>query len=226
MIFIATIVGIALLQFQLLYRTSVSRATIFEMLFEDWFVLSGTIDFFKETLWAVMLVPAYHDYFRESTIVQFIISPIPRFIWPDKPASQLVWFYTMFRWNIDIYNQSGNLLPGVVGQFYMSWGWFGPIMIGSALGWLTKSIDSILYRIEIYDDPYAYSVGIMCAVWVFISYRLVSPAFFYPVFFGAAIVFLSRRIRGRRETLCVVNSRKESVQNAKRSTDRLHENWI
>ena len=194
---VVVIIAYFVLQFQVLYRARFSRLNLPELFFENWLTLGGTIDFFKETLLAVSLVPAYHDYFNESVLVQFLVSPIPRFIWADKPASQLVWFYTYFRWNIDIYSRAGNVLPGIVGQYYMSWGWFGPIMIGGVLGSLTKRIDSFLSGIDIRNDPYTFGLGIMLSAWVFICYRLLSPVFFYPVVISAIIIFLSKRMRVR-----------------------------
>ena len=178
-------------QFQALYRASFSREFLPELFFEKFLILGGTIDYFKETLFAISLVPDYHDYFKESALLHFIISPIPRIIWPDKPASELVWFYTFFRWNIDIYTQSGNVLPGIIGQYYMSWGWLGPIIIGAILGVLTKYLDLILSKINIENDPYKFALGIFMSVWIIISYRLLSPAFFYPIVMSYVIIFFS-----------------------------------
>ena len=200
---VLTVVIVAL-QFQMLYRADYTRSEIYNLLFQEWFTLGGTIDYFKETLFAVRLVPEDHDFFKESVFVQFLVSPIPRFIWPEKPATELVWFYTMSRWNVDIYMQGGTALPGIVGQYYMSWGWIGPMMIGGLFGWLTARLDSFLSKVEANSDPYTSALGIMLVVWIFISYRLLSPGFFYPVMASALIVLLSRKIGGRRETRDVI----------------------
>ena len=181
------------LQFQVLYRVGFSRANLLEMFFENILTLGGTIDYFKETLFSITIVPSYHDYFRESVLVQFLTSPIPRFIWPEKPISELVWFYSYFRWNIDIYSQAGNVLPGVVGQFYMSWGWVGPIFIGGILGIATKLIDLFLMKIHIEDDAYKFGLGIFMSVWILISFRLISPVFIYPVILSFLVIFIAKR---------------------------------
>jgi oligosaccharide repeat unit polymerase len=192
-LFVLTI-AVILLQFQMLYRADYTRSEIFNLLFQQWFTLGGTIDYFKETLFAVRIVPEDHDYFQESAFLQFLISPIPRFIWDDKPASELIWFYTLSRSNVDIYLRGGNILPGIVGQYYMSWSWLGPIMIGMLFGWLSKRFDSFLSRAEMEHQPYICVVGIMLVVWLFISYRLFSPGFFYPVVSTAAVVFLAYKL--------------------------------
>lgn len=185
---------IVILQFQLFYRSSYTRWNLSKIVFGNLFLLGGTIDFFKETLLAVKLIPSYHDYFRESILLQFITSPIPRFIWPEKPVSELVWFFTQFRWNIDIFSQPGNLLPGIVGQFYMSWGWVGPPTIGAIFGLILKRIDIFLSRIEIESDPYGFAIGILWASWIFISFRMLSPGFFYPVLASALAIFLCKSV--------------------------------
>jgi oligosaccharide repeat unit polymerase len=204
----AFLVFIVMLQFQLLYRLDNTRTYLTEQFFEDWMTLGGTIDYFKETLLALRLVPTYHDYFKESVLVQFLVSPIPRFIWPEKPASILVWFYTLWRWNIDIYQegQGGNVFPGVVGQFYMSWGFFGPVIVGGLFGWMAVHIDRFIDRAIKHEDVYRAAIGAMLVIWVVVSFRVLSPGFFYPILVAVAIVQLgslrvsaqARRDSGRR----------------------------
>jgi oligosaccharide repeat unit polymerase len=177
-----------LLQFQL-----VSRYGYYNPLLQNWATLGGTIDYFKENLMALLIVPTYHAYFKESVLVQFLISPIPRFLWPSKPASELVWFYSLWRWNVDIYQEGGNVFPGIVGQFYMSWGVFGPAMAGLLMGWIAHRVDLFLERASTNKDLYRSVLGAMFVVWIFLSYRLLSPGFFYPLLFAALIVRVSRK---------------------------------
>ncbi|MDD1778126.1 MAG: oligosaccharide repeat unit polymerase [Candidatus Helarchaeota archaeon] len=181
------------LQFQLVFRTEYDRSHLNESLFKNWATLGGTIDYFKETLLAASLVPGYHDYFKESILLQFISSPIPRFIWPSKPASTLVWYYSLWRLNIDIYQGKGNTFPGIVGQFYMSWGVFGPILVGLLMGWISARINFFLFRASFINDPFKTATGALWAVWIFMSYRVLSPGFLYPVLIAGLLVALSRR---------------------------------
>jgi hypothetical protein len=159
--------------------------------------LGGSIDFFQETVTAVELVPAHHDYFRESAMLQFLISPIPRFVWPGKPSSEIVWFYTMQRWNVDIYSTGGNVLPGVVGQFYMSWGMIGPPLAGMLFGLMLIGLERWLAKAEAGVDRFSLGVAAMACLWVFISFRQLSPGFAYPVLGAALVVWLGMR-RGAR----------------------------
>jgi oligosaccharide repeat unit polymerase len=193
---IVAVVAVFVLQFQLFFRSSYTRASTSDLLLADWTTFGGTSDYFAETLFAVQIVPAYHDFFHESVIEQFVVSPIPRFIWPDKPATQVVWFYSLLRWGVDIYQTGGNTFPGIVGQYYMSWGWLGPIIIGLMLGWVTGRTDTFLERQDFQKNLYGVIVALMLTVWLFISFRVLSPGFFYPVLFAAGIVFLSRTKSG------------------------------
>jgi oligosaccharide repeat unit polymerase len=181
------------LQVQMLYRTETTRTYIGELLFDRWLTLGGTIDFFRETLIALELVPAYHGYFRESVVMQFLISPIPRFMWPGKPSSEMVWFYTMQRWNVDIYVSGGNVLPGVIGQFYMSWGMIGPALAGALLGLIVVGLERWLAGAGGRGDRVSLGVAAMVCLWVFVSFRQLSPGFAYPVLAAMGIVWLGRR---------------------------------
>jgi oligosaccharide repeat unit polymerase len=184
---------VLLLQFQVLYRTTYTRTSAPDLLGENLSTLGGTTDYFRETLFAVHLVPTYHDYFRESAILQFVISPFPRFLWPDKPISELVRFYTLSRWGVDILQESGNTFPGLVGQYYMSWGWFGPIIIGLLFGWLTAQIDKTLVSEQVKNDLYLFGLELMLIVWLFLSFRILSPGFFYPILVAGLVVYVGRR---------------------------------
>jgi hypothetical protein len=198
---IGSLVGLVMLtplmflvfQFQMLYRLEATRGSIGEMLFDRWLTLGGSIDFFQETVTALDLVPAHHDYFRESAILQFLTSPIPRFIWPGKPSSEIVWFYTMQRWNVDIYVSGGNVLPGVIGQFYMSWGMIGPPLAGVLFGLILIGLERWLAKADTRADRFSLGVAGMACLWVFISFRLLSPGFAYPVLAAGFLVWLGKR---------------------------------
>jgi oligosaccharide repeat unit polymerase len=180
-------------QVQMLYRMEGTRSVIGELLFDRWLTLGGTIDFFGETLIALELVPDQHDYFRESVLLQFLTSPIPRFLWPGKPSSELVWYYSMQRWNVDIYVSGGNVLPGVIGQFYMSWGMIGPPLAGILLGLILVGLERWLRNSDDRADRFGLAAAIMVCLWVFVSFRQLSPGFAYPVFAMVGIVWFGKR---------------------------------
>jgi hypothetical protein len=187
----AVLLFVLILQFQMLFRASVTRSDTKELIFKNVLTLGGTIDYFSETAFAMNIVPSTHDYFRESVLVQFLVSPVPRFIWPDKPVSQVVRHYTLQRWGIDIMEEGGNVFPGIVGQYYMSWGWAGPVLLGVMLGFVCYFLDAFCMSAARSGDPYVMAMGFMSAAWIFLNFRVLSPGFLYPVVFSALILYLS-----------------------------------
>jgi len=194
------IVFVALLQIQLFSRISGIPAGLPYPQIQKWATLDDTTDMFSETMFSLHLIPASHEFFRESALVQFLVSPIPRFVWPSKPVSQVVWYYTLHRWGIDIYEGGGNVFPGVVGQSYMSWGGWGPIFLGLFMGWLSSRVDDFLSRANNFHNLYYRALGVIMSVWILISYRVISPGYLYPVI----IVFLIIRSSSTRRVTAFV----------------------
>jgi oligosaccharide repeat unit polymerase len=188
-----------LLQFQMLYRATWTRDSLRESLLTDALTMQGTTDFFSETVYAAHLVPGQRDYFRESVLLQFLIGPIPRFLWPEKPVFEMVWFYSNRRANVDIFEVGGNVLPGVVAQQYMSWGLGGVALTALMMGWFAAAIDR-----RIAAQPQGSggrtpeeAVLLMMLVWLAISYRLLSPGFLYPVILAFALLKVAGALGGR-----------------------------
>jgi oligosaccharide repeat unit polymerase len=192
-IVVVVLSGLLLLQYVTLYRSAFTRDQAKNWLFKDWYTLGGTIDYFRENVFAVSIVPSGHDYFKESNVMQFIISPIPRFLWPAKPVSEVVRFYTLARWNIDILVGPGNTFPGIVGQYYMSWGWIGPIIIGLIFGLLARKLDLFIVPALRAGDIHKAGGGILVITWMFLCYRLLAPAYIYPIIIYSLMVALSRK---------------------------------
>ena len=186
------VIIIFLFQFQLYFRDSTTRADISKLIFMNWMTLGGTSDYFIETAFSVKLVPFFHEYFNESALLQFLLSPVPRFLWPSKPVSGVVWYYSLHRWGIDIYEGSGNVFPGAVGQYYMSWGVLGPIYIALLMAWVSARVDRLSEGV---NDLYLRGIAITLSVWIFLTFRIISPSLFYPVVIAGLIVYFSREYK-------------------------------
>src|SRR3972149_3369946 len=189
-IIVISVAFLFVIQFQILVRGSESIPGISDILSDRLALLGGTTDYFTETLLSIKLIPNFHEYFKESVLYQFISSPIPRFLWSAKPASQVVWYYSLHRWGIDIYAGEGNVFPGIVGQYYMSWGWVGVLIIGASMGWFCAYIDRLLIGFRRDMNFYGKAIGFMLTVWIFLSYRVVSPLLLYPIVVSVIIVLL------------------------------------
>lgn len=183
-----------LLQLQLFIRTGVFNDTYeIEYAMANLLTLGGSIDYFIETIFSVLIVPNYHNYFYEFDLIYFTTFPIPRFIWPDKPVTEIVWFYTMERWGQDIFSGAGNIFPGLVGQYYMSFGYIGPFLIGAIFAFIGRIIDRRIYVAKLSKALFSLSVYLMYAVWLFVSFRYFSPGFLFPVLVAHLILVLSKR---------------------------------
>lgn len=189
--FMSIVLFVLFLRFQLLYREVGSFALMSRPNIINLLTLEDTTDLFSETVFSLSIVPSLHDYFKESSFYQFIISPIPRFLWPSKPVSQVVWFYTLRRWGIDIHEGGGNVFPGIVGQSYMSWGMLGPIFLGIVLGWFSSRIDILLNRTNNFRENYFSIPVLMMCIWLFLSYRVISPGFVYPIIIVYMLIIIS-----------------------------------
>jgi hypothetical protein len=186
--------GIAgILQFQMLYRSVHTRSEMAVELLWGWNNLRSTIDFHRETVFAADLVPGQHDYFREPILLDFVVAPIPRGLWPSKPKPQMIQYYGQQRWNVNIYESSGNVLPGIIGQFYMNWGWAGVLLIGLGIGFLAAAVDKLATAYVGAGSRYGIAVAAMGAVWLFLSFRHLSPGFLYPLALASLVVHLSVR---------------------------------
>ena len=115
-----------------------------QALFRNAITLNGSTDFFSETMFAVNIVVQKHGYIFESNVWLFLVHLVPRAIWVGKPVSEVSEIFIFERWGIDIYTQGGNVLPGVVGQYYMSQGVIGVLLGGVFFGVLCKFIDNRL----------------------------------------------------------------------------------
>lgn len=184
---------VLLLQIQLIFRDEFTQDKDFWELFSnDILLLGGTIDYYVETVYSVLLVPGRHEYFLEFDLVYFTTFPIPRFIWENKPVSEIVWFYTMERWGVNIFNEGGNIFPGLVGQYYMSMGYIGPLVIGAVYAFICNSLNKRIYNALNVKAIYHCSLYMMYGFWLFVSFRFFSPGFLFPVLMSHLILIISK----------------------------------
>ena len=158
----------------------------------DVITLSGTIDFFSETLLSFTFVPQIHGFFHENSVVMFLTNPIPRFLWPGKPLSEVAWDYAFWRSNIDIYAGGGNILSGVVGQEYMSWGWLGVIEAALVIGLVAAWLERIAARAVQAGEPAVLAAPVMAGAWLVLCFRMLSPGLVYPVVAFFALLRLAQ----------------------------------
>jgi oligosaccharide repeat unit polymerase len=88
-------------------------------------------------LMAVDLMPEHYAFTRTLPFLDFFIHPIPRFLWPGKPASE---GYPFIRWE-----QAGaTLSSSVIGDFYVAQGLLGVIIAGLFYGWAARNWNQLV----------------------------------------------------------------------------------
>ena len=107
------------------------------------------------------------EYFYGRTFLMFMVAPIPRVLWPDKPNVRLGPYVTQ---DILRLNTQSGAPPSAIGEFYINFGWagvvFGMFICGVILSLLQKRVayfgSSDLARIR-------YALGIMLMIYFMIG---------------------------------------------------------
>jgi hypothetical protein len=196
---LAAALVIAALQLQLRLRTAIGQGPVATGTTWSFLTLDGTIDYFSETAFAVATVPDFHGYFHESALLQFVVTLIPRFLWQGKPVPEILPYYSFQRNGWDIYSDGGNLLPGIIGQQHMSWGWLGVVLTGFTLGWMVRRLDHG-FAAGSGRTLFGFGLYVMCCTYVGLSYRYLAPGYLYPVGAAAVTIAIARRFAVRRRT--------------------------
>lgn len=144
---------------------------------------------FVALLFAELLVPDFHNYFREPVEPYFLIHWIPRRLWQGKPTMALWEYYN------EAYTRGAafNVTPSVIGQFHMNYGVIGVIFIGVWLGFLACLADRLLLAIDL-DRQRAVAISIgMFHAFILSSFRFYSPVYFTYFVFALIGTFLITR---------------------------------
>ena len=136
-------------------------------------------DFFTVTAFSIAIHEAEDRYVPNRTVLQIASGPIPRVLWKGKPQPVAAALYTQWDRGVDYAEQGGNSLPSLVGQYYLTRGWWGVLLVGFSLGvilhlsdWVFRTNPSLLGRL----------LAITVALYVFVSFRGMGFGFFTPVY--------------------------------------------
>jgi oligosaccharide repeat unit polymerase len=163
---------------------------------------------FSEGLMGYALIPDQHDFFRDTffgegfiatlpcTFMDFIIHPIPRILWPNKPLDPIQAWY-----NRTYMGESSGGVQGVTitytlpGGFYFQYGLFGVFEGGILCGWLMGMSERMLRTSG--DNVIMMLLSLAVATWLFRCYRIMSFAELWEFLIGFILlcVALSFRVR-------------------------------
>jgi hypothetical protein len=131
-------------------------------------------------------VPSQVGYLHGASYLQAFVLPVPRVLWPSKPADDISVLISRF----DPQN-SGFAFPAF-GEGYADFGYPGVVLCGLLLGAAAAALDR---RFALSRDVRA---GVMAAVWAAVVLQLFSRGVFAPMFttymgFLGAAAYVSRR---------------------------------
>jgi len=100
---------------------------------------ANDLDLYQGYLAIVDAIPREHDYFWGSSLAYLLIQPIPRSLWPDKPAAPVATI-------VDVILGPDAVIAGIaypnVGEFYANFG-----VVGLVIGmWLFGLLARVLYE--------------------------------------------------------------------------------
>ena len=150
-------------------------------------------DFYSDLAVAVELVPREHGFFYLDDFVAFVTHPIPRFIWRNKPVSSILVFYNDRVHRGYFKKKSGNKLPSSIGQFYMSGGTTGVVILGILAGIISATASGLIRA----NHMGLCHFGSLMAVWWFLMSRGVYPGWTYPILFNWIILIVGFRRIGQ-----------------------------
>jgi oligosaccharide repeat unit polymerase len=158
---------------------------------------------FSEGLQGYTLVPEFHDYFYNhfpgemavrpmpQTLFNFVIGPIPRALWPSKPIDPVFIWYgeTVTGQSYQGAGLTGTTITtGLVGHWYMRYGYFGVVEGALLFGWLLRFTEHTLQQAGSRIMLVILALGLM--TWLFRCYRDFSFTLLYPLLIGMFLLTL------------------------------------
>jgi len=155
---------------------------------------------FESLVQSVALVPAQHDYFRESMSVLFITHNIPRRWWENKPISESWLEFNRAYLPAEALTTS-NLTPSILGQYHMNWGVLGVVFVSLGVGVSARLLDNSVQAIRPRQQlALVVVLGMLYGVFV-ASFRYLHPLYFvYPQ--AAALIFFALTSPHRKSSTC------------------------
>lgn len=143
-------------------------------------------DFFGELIFSRRIIPAERDFSYESPLLYIPIGLIPRVLWPNKPDPVNSDYVMRLRMGQPSGDLVGNVLPGLIGQYWQVSGWLGVVACGVWLG-----LAAAVLGHKLLNGSFHTRYCVMVAVWgIFISFRNLAAGNFVPL----VLCFLTFRL--------------------------------
>jgi hypothetical protein len=142
----------------------------------------------------------------DSPLFGVAAGPIPRVLWPGKPEPTATYDLSSAARGYDVRARGGNIIPGLVGQYFMSLSWLGVTWIGLLFGLVARTLDYTLQRESLERLSLVLFTGI-AAGYLFVSLRGITFGWLFPVYVAGGLYFyLNRRSTHRQADLAVGGS--------------------
>jgi len=112
-------------------------------------------DNFYRLCQVIQLIPSTHSYVYHGFLVYAVVRPIPRVLWPDKPVD------AGFDLTRAVGDKEVSYSCSVIGELYMSLGFFGIAIGGWLYGRLAAMINGVLTQSAGLGVVVIYSIGVM-----------------------------------------------------------------
>ncbi len=152
-------------------------------------------EMFRELLFIVDEISTHRGYLWGGTYWTELLSPIPRFVWPDKPLRFGVEYAS---WHgFDTLGGGPNMSPGILGEMYANFGILGVVLCSLIGGVICRAWDRLRKR---YADSLPvlmfYTAGLAS---LFLCGRSATLAIFFPMIaVYLCLVLMTGIRRGRR----------------------------
>ena len=130
-----------------------------------------------------------------ETLLYFLLHPIPRALWHDKPSDPaMIWYNQVVAGTNGL--EGTTISQGLAGHWYLRYGIMGVIEGGMLVGWLMCMAERTLQRAQ--GRPTTILFSLCLSVWLFRIFRNFYFLELWPMliafFLFALIVRISKRV--------------------------------
>ena len=153
---------------------------------------------FDNTIMVMDFFPTAHDYLWGDSYLKILYTPIPRWLWPDKPmttsrvATQLMFSYRQ-------YASGTSVGVSMVGEGYIYFGFAGAILAAALVALILRAIyATFIEHVRTVGSVGVYSVGLFALVFDILRGILQSALIHYGIVtVGALLICWTSMPRGR-----------------------------
>jgi hypothetical protein len=135
-------------------------------------------NFYVELVHSMVFIPEARPFTYESPILVNVARLIPGYFWPDRPSLQNYTYIMLLRTNGLSAYKTGNVAPGILGQYWQVAGWLGILIVAVHLSVIAHLCGMLLES----TAGLAVKYLALQACWVvFVVFRTFGTSDFVPI---------------------------------------------